>query len=283
MATATVDIRPLSSAIGVEVRDVDLSRPLSDETFGTIRRAWEENCVILFRGQRLEQEEQVRFAERFGTLSELKNATRKKDLHPAVLLVSNVRENGELIGELPDGEMTFHSDQCYVERPAMATMLYAIEIPPSGGNTCFSNGFRAYETLPADLKTRLEGRLAVQAYDYDGSRGSSPRLRGEALKPDVRQYAHPIFRTHPPTGRRALYVNRMQTQYIVGMDRDESNAVLDTLFDHQERAEFVYEHVWTPGDLIVWDNRSCNHARTDFSPSERRLLRRVTVLGEKPY
>jgi taurine dioxygenase len=283
METATLEIRPLSSAIGVEIRAVDLSRPLADETFASIKRAWEEHCVALFRDQHLEQEEQVRFAQRFGPLAELKNATRSRDLHPAILLVSNVRENGQLIGELPDGEMVFHSDQCYVERPAMATMLYAIEVPASGGNTCFANGFRAYETLPSDLKTRLEGRLAVQAYDYDGSRGGSPRLRGERLGPDVRQYAHPIFRTHPPTGRKALYVNRMQTQYIVGLDLEESDAVLERLFDHQERAEFVYEHVWKPGDLIVWDNRSCNHARTDFSPAERRLLRRVTVLGEKPY
>ncbi len=274
---------PLSAAIGVEIRGVDLSSRLDDAAFASIQRAWEENCVALFRGQGLEPEAHVAFAQRFGPLAELKNATRNKDLHPAILLVSNIRENGELIGELPDGEMFFHSDQCYVERPAMATMLYAIEIPSRGGNTCFANAFRAYETLPAELKTRLAGRFAVQAYDYDGSRGSSPRLRGEALTAEVRQYAHPIFRTHPPTGRKALYVNRMQTQHIVGMDPDESAAVLELLFEHLERPEFVYEHAWTPGDLILWDNRSCAHARTDFAPTERRLLRRVTVMGEKPY
>lgn len=281
--TAELDVRPLSAAIGVEIRGVDLASPLDDATFAAIREAWEDNCVALFRGQRLDQDAQIRFAEHFGPLAQIHNATRATDLHPAILLISNIRENGVLIGELPDGEMLFHSDQCYVERPAMATMLYAIEIPAHGGNTCFGNAFRAYETLPDDLKTRLEGRLAVQAYDYDGSKGGSPRLRGEPLKPDVRQYAHPIFRTHPPTGRRALYVNRMQTQHIVGMDPEESNAVLEMLFDHMERPDFVYEHVWTPGDLIVWDNRSCVHARTDFAPTERRLLRRVTVLGEKPY
>jgi taurine dioxygenase len=278
-----LDLRPLSPAIGVEIRGVDLASGLDGATFAAIQHAWEENCVALFRGQRLEQDAQVAFAQRFGPLAEIHNATRSKELHPAILLISNIRENGELIGELPDGEMYFHSDQCYVERPAMATMLYAIEIPSFGGNTCFANAFRAYETLPADLKTRLEGRLAVQAYDYDGSRGGSPRLRGERLTPDVRQFAHPIFRTHPRTGRKALYVNRMQTQHIVGMDLDESDALLEMLFDHLEQPEFVYEHVWTPGDLILWDNRSCAHARTDFAPTERRLLRRVTVLGEKPY
>jgi taurine dioxygenase len=278
-----VDIRPLSAAIGVDVRGVDLAQPLDEDTFARIRRAWEENCVALFRGQTLDPDAQVGFAERFGPLSKLLNATRATDQHPAVLLISNIREDGKLIGELPDGEMVFHSDQIYVERPAMATMLYAIEIPSRGGNTCFANGFRAYETLPDDLKTRLEGRVAVQAYDYDGTKGGSPRLRGEALRPDVKQYAHPVFRTHPATGKKALFVNRMNTQHVVGLDPDESNEILEFLFDHQEKAEFVYEHVWTPGDLVVWDNRSCNHARTDFSAVERRLLRRVTVLGEKPY
>ena len=283
MQGTDLEIRPLSPAIGVDVRGIDLSQPLDDDTFARIERAWEENCVALFRGQTLEQEDQVRFAERFGPLARLLNPTRATDLHPAVLLISNVREDGKLIGELPDGEMVFHSDQCYVERPAMATMLYAIEIPSQGGNTCFSNGFRAYDTLPEELKLRLEGKLVVQAYDYDGSRGGSPRLRGEALGPEVKQYAHPIFRMHPPTGRKALYVSRMNTQHIVGMDPQEGAAILEFLFDHQEKAEFVYEHIWAPGDVVLWDNRSCNHARTDFSPAERRLLRRVTILGEKPY
>lgn len=282
MRGTAIDVVPLTPNIGVEVRGVDVSAPLDDATFAAIRRAWEENCVVLFRGQHLDQEAQVRFAERFGPLSKLHNPTRATDLHPAILLISNVRENGKLIGELPDGEMIFHSDQIYVERPAMATMLYAIEIPSAGGNTMFANMFRAYDTLPDDLKTTLNGKLAVQAYDYDGTRGGSPRMRGEPLRPDVKQYAHPVFRKHEPTGRTALYVNRMNTQHIVGMDPAESDAVLERLFDHLEQPQFIYEHVWTPGDLLLWDNRSSCHARTDFSPSERRLLRRITILGEKP-
>lgn len=283
MNDSAVTVRPLSPAIGVEVGGVDLSGPLGDAAFASIRRAWEEHCVALFRGQQLGQQEQIRFAERFGPLAEGVTAKHAKDQHPSVLLVSNIRENGKLIGELPDGEMYFHSDQCYVERPATGTMLYAIEIPSHGGNTCFANALAAYDALPADVKVRLEGKQAVHAYDYDGLRGSSPRLRAEALGPDVKQYAHPIVRKHPPTGRRALYVNRMMTQYVVGLEPNESTELLDFLFDHQERSEFVYEHVWTPGDLILWDNRSALHARTDFDPAERRLLRRVTIRGEKPY
>jgi taurine dioxygenase len=276
------DVVPLSPAVGVEIRGVDVSQPLDEGTFDAIRRAWEENCVVLFRRQHLEQDAQVRFAERFGPLSKLHNPTRATNLHPAILLVSNIRENGQLIGELPDGEMIFHSDQIYVERPAMATMLYAIEIPSAGGNTLFANMFRAYDTLPDELKEKLKGKLAVQAYDYDGTRGGSPRMRGEPLRPDVKQYAHPVFRKHEPTGRTALYVNRMNTQYIVGLDETENDAILERLFDHLEQPQFVYEHVWTPGDLLLWDNRSSCHARTDFSPAERRLLRRITILGDKP-
>jgi taurine dioxygenase len=158
-------------------------------------------------------------------------------------------------------------------------MLYAIEIPKTGGNTRYANGFRAYETLPAELKARLKGKRALNVYVYAGA----PTTRAATLPPDVKKYAHPVFRTHPPTGRKSLYVNRMMTWSILDMDPEESREILDVLFDHQERPEFVYEHEWTPGDLVLWDNRSALHARTDFDPNERRRLRRITIVGDKPY
>jgi taurine dioxygenase len=195
------------------------------------------------------------------------------------MLISNIRENGELIGALPDGEMQFHSDQSYVERPATGSMLYAIEVPSSGGNTLFANTVAAFDTLPERLKTLLEGRLALHSYDF----GRSSYSRPSTFSSRGRSYAHPIFRTHPPTGRKALYVNRLLTQSIVDMPQSESDAILNELFEHQEQRTFIYEHVWQPGDLLFWDNRTCLHARTDFSAKERRLLRRVTLLGEKPY
>jgi taurine dioxygenase len=277
MATAgAMAIRPLSPAIGVEVVGVDLSAPLDDARFAAIRRAWEENCVVLFRGQALTDQQQLAFASRFGT-----PATVNRD--GGVLYISNIRENGQLIGSLPDGEMHFHSDQCYVERPAMATMLYAMEIPSKGGNTLFANGFRAYDTLPDTLKAKLTGKRALNAFDHNGSYGGSTTLRSTNMRPGVKQYAHPVFRTHPAVGRKSLYVNRLMTQDIIGLPDEESDAILNFLFEHIERPEFVYEHVWTVGDLILWDNRSCCHARTDFSAAERRKLRRVTVQGEVPY
>jgi taurine dioxygenase len=251
----------------------------------TMRHAWEEGCVALFRGQTLDEDQEVRFAERFGPLARLvsKSDDGAHGENSAVLYVSNIRKDGKLTGVLPDGEMFFHSDQCYAERPAMATMLYAMEIPSRGGNTLFANGYRAYDALPVDLKEGLAGKLALNGYDPDDYEGGSSTRRPELLSSKAKTYCHPIFRTHPGTGRKSLFVNRLMTQSIVGLPRAESDEILAYLFDHQERRDFIYEHVWTPGDLIIWDNRSCLHARSDFDASERRRLRRVTVLGDKPY
>ena len=274
-------IERLSRALGVEITGVDLNDALDEETFARIKSAWENNCIALFRGQSLDEEAQMRFARRFGTLGGAVNDfdPAKRGANPTILYVSNIRVDGKLTGVLPDGEMYFHTDQCYLERPAMASMLYAIEIPSRGGNTLYANCFKAYETLPDDMKRRLKGKRALNAYDYD----NAPTLRADALPDGVKQFAHPIVRTHPATGRKSLYVNRLMTWSILDMAPDESRALLGYLFDHQERREFVYEHKWTPGDVILWDNRSCLHARTDFDPTERRRLRRVTVNGDVPY
>jgi taurine dioxygenase len=160
----------------------------------------------------------------------------------------------------------------------MASMLYALEVPSTGGNTLFANGYKAYETLPDEIKRRIDGRNALNAYDYD----TAAMKRGTRIAEGVPSHVHPVVRTHPATRRKALYVNRLMTVRIEGLPARESDELLDLLFDHQERREFIYEHVWRPGDLLMWDNRCALHARTDFSPSERRLMRRVTILGEKP-
>jgi taurine dioxygenase len=195
-----------------------------------------------------------------------------------VMIISNIREDGKQIGALPDGEMHFHTDQCHQERPAKATMLYSIEVPSVGGNTLFANAYAAYDTLPDAIKRKIEGRKALNAYDYD----AAATIRGTKLRDGVPSYWHPIVRTHPATGRKALYVNRLMTIAIEGMADDEAEDVLNTLFDHQEQRKFVYEHVWRVNDLLLWDNRCTLHARTDFSDKERRLMRRVAILGEKP-
>lgn len=274
---------PLSPALGLEIVGVDLRREIDAAAFGAIEQAWRDGLVILFRNQTIDEDDQVRFARRFGELqgrprpASMRAESRVK--HPEIMLVSNIRENGKPIGSLPDGEMQFHSDMCYIEKPAKGTFLYAIEVPSAGGDTLFLNMYKAYETLPADLQVRIEGKRALNVFQY----GSTSR---EGNTPDFSvhpHHVHPIVRTHPDTGRKALFVNRLMTWSIEGMDKAESDAVLAALFDHIEQPQFVYAHKWRVGDLLLWDNRCTLHARTDFSDKERRLLRRVVIQGDVPY
>jgi taurine dioxygenase len=271
-----VTMQPLSEAIGMEIVGLDLREDLPQTMFEAIRDAWRTNCVILLRGQTLDEAAQVRFAQLFGDLGKVLHAHEGRSSLPGVMYISNIRENGKLIGALPDGEMYFHSDQCYIEKPSVGTMLYAMEVPSRGGDTIFANMFAAYDALSNDLKSKIEGRLALNVYDYQ----NAATMRGSTPREGVPSYAHPMVKTHPFTGRKALYVNRLMTHHVVGMDAQESDDLLARLFDHQEQDNFRYRHVWTPGDLIMWDNRSALHARSDFDASERRLMRRTVVVRE---
>lgn len=275
-----IEVVSLSPALGAEIRGVDLREPLDEESVRLIRKAWNEHLVILLRGQELSEEDQVRFGETFGPL----NRSAKKRAHhnaknPAIMLISNIRENGQLIGALPDGEMHFHTDQSHQETPCSGTMLYALEVPSVGGDTLFANCYTAYETLSDEMKQKLAGKRALHAYDYD----NASTRRGTVLKEGVPHAVHPVVRTHPETGRKALYVNRLMTLRIEDMDPQESEDILQFLFDHIEQPQFVWGQTWKPGDVLLWDNRCSVHARTDFSAAERRLMRRVTILGEKPF
>lgn len=275
MTTNSLSIRPLSNALGAEILGLDLRDDFSAERFSQILRTWHDSLVILFRNQTLSEEDQWQFGLRFGPLS----AGHIRELqsgHEGVVYVSNVRKDGKPIGILPDGEMQFHSDQCYREWPSQGSMLYAIEIPRSGGNTLFANCYRAYETLPEAVKSRLTGLKALQAYDYN----LNPTERAREISKDVPTWVHPVVRTHPATGRKALYVNRLMTVRIEGLPERESDELLGMLFDHVEQPQFIYEHVWRAGDVLMWDNRCTLHARTTFDPTQTRVLRRITLKGE---
>jgi taurine dioxygenase len=280
-------VKPLSPALGAEIAGIDLREDLSAETFAEILNTWHKHLVILFRNQSLSEDDQIRFAQRFGELQkrtrppEAINESGHTKYPQLTMLVSNIRENGKLIGSLPDGEMHFHSDQCYLEKPATGTFLYALEVPSEGGDTLFLNMYKAYEELPSELKARVDGRKALNAYLYDST---TRAVNGS--KVDFTAHPHfvqPIVRTHPDTKRKALYVNRLMTFTVDGMDEGEGGALLNKLFDHIEEDRFIYAHHWRVGDLVLWDNRCTLHARTDFSDKERRLLRRYTVLGDRVY
>ena len=267
-------VRPLTPVIGAEVEGVDLRQPLDAVTVAALRQVWHDHAVLLLRGQDLSDEDQIRFGECFGELGRV--FTHREGRHPAILLVSNIRQDGKPIGALPDGEMQFHSDQCYVEHPPAGTMLYGIEVPSQGGDTMFASMYAAYDSLSDAMKKKLDGLRAVNYYDPT----SDYVVRKGPPSANALRWTHPVVRVHPATGRKALYVNRLMTYAIEGLAEAEGDALLNQLFDHAEQRQFVYQHVWRVGDAILWDNRCTLHARTDFSPNERRLLRRITVQNE---
>ncbi len=278
-ATQSIEVVKLSPALGAEIRGVDLREDLSEETFAQILRVWNDNLVILLRQQDLNEEQQWRFGSRFGPLSGGHIRTLETEKFEGVAYVSNLRKDGKLIGILPDGEMQFHSDQCYREFPSQGTMLHAITLPKIGGNTLFANGYKAYETLPEAIKQRLAGLKARNIYDYN----LYPTQRGRDVAPDAATWVHPMVRMHPATRKKALYVNRLMSARIEGMGEKESDELLNMLFDHLEQPQFIYQHVWKTGDVLLWDNRCALHARTNFDPAETRLLRRITLKGEPVF
>ena len=277
-------VTPLSPACGAEISGVDLTRPLSPSTVAAIKDAWGRHLVLVFRGQALTEEQQLRFASYFGDLGIRKKApeplrSRAEGIYQTnekVLLVTNIKVDGQPIGAFGEGEFWFHIDSGYTARPYRYTFLYALELPSRGGNTMFSNMYKAYDAVPAALKAKLRGRKALHIHEY--KRSEKADISGDIS--GIPHCYHPVFITHPDTGRKSLFVDRLMTARIEGLDQAESNVVLQQLYEIGERREFIYEHVWRPGDFLMWDNRCTIHARTDFPKEERRLLRRCTVEGE---
>ncbi len=273
-------VTPTTAALGAEVTGIDLRRELDRQTADAIHAAWLEHIVLVFPGQEIGEPEQRRFAACFGKVGERARPLARRpegaDYDGAFMLVGNIRdEAGEYAGSLPDGELWFHHDMSYVEEPHKATILYAIDIPSVGGNTKYANMYTAYDNVPQALKEKLAGRRALQVYDY----AMTEKVDIDKGLDGIKHRWQPVFVNHPETGRTALYVSRLMTAEIEGFTRSESDAVLDQLFEITEHPSIIYEHVWTPGDIAMWDNRCSIHARTDFPPAERRLLRRCTVEG----
>ena len=281
LTASRFEVRPLSAALGAEIRGVDLAKPLDDAGFTQILKAWHDHSLILLRGQSFSEDQQVAFGRRFGEVAPWSRfAAKEKGRHPFIMLVTNLKENGEFVGSLPEGEIEFHSDGIYIEQPSAGTMLHAVAIPSRGGQTAFANMYKAYETLPEALKTKLDGMKARHAFTYNSQKQGENDQKKAAE--DVASYDHPIFRTHPATGRKALYVNRLMTERIVGLSDDESRDILARLYAHIETPAFIYEHEWQVGDVLLWDNCCLVHARRDFPAQELRLMRRLTIAGEKP-
>jgi len=275
------EIRPICDAIGAEILGVDLREPLTPDVVKAIEQTWYDHIIVLVRDQDLTLDQQQAYAANFGKIAVRHQSTateHEQKASNALMLITNVRENGKPIGTLPDGEMMFHSDTPYYENPLKATLLYAIDIPEHGGNTLFSNSYKAAETLPEDIKHRIGTKKALHIYDY-GNQHKTADNYDKSVHP---HFAHPVFRKHPETGRSALFVSELMTEEILDVSPEVSRELLDFLFEHQSKPEFVYEHKWRPGDIMMWDNRCSVHARTDFPRDERRMLRRITLEDEHP-
>ena len=263
-------------AVGARITGIDLSGPITEGEAQQIRDAFTEHAVLCFPGQKVTGEDQSRFASLFGEVDTASRASEnpdKKQSLRGVMYVSNIRENGQPIGVLPDGEMHFHSDGAHRSIPYRATTLFAIEVPSYGGDTKFAGLVKAFASLPKDIKKSIEGLKAKHVFNYNKTTREEMRQDDE----DVAFAIHPLVKQHPNSGQKSIYLSRLMTREIVGLEPEESENLLLFLFDHCEQSQFVYSHKWTPGDLVIWDNRCVNHARSDFPGDQRRLLRRYTV------
>lgn len=284
--TSRLEIRPFDGPLGAEVLGLDLSRPLASEDFARIHQAHLAHHVLVFRDQRITPAEQVAFSRRFGPLQI--HVLRNFQLagHPEVLVVSNIQEHGQPIG-LGDAGHFWHSDLSYKDKPSLGSLLHAQELPAEGGDTLFANQHAAYEALPQALKARIASLKAEHSYlaKYEELRARSPwrpRLTPAQID-EVRPVVHPVVRTHPETGRKALFVSEHFSTRIAGLPEDESRALLAELFAHGTRPAFVYRHQWQPHDMVFWDNRSVLHLAAGTPAHLRRKLYRTTVEGDAPF
>jgi taurine dioxygenase len=277
-----VTVIPTRKALGAEIHNADL-RTIDHDDFASIYQAWLDHLVLLFRGQKLTDEDFVAFSKKFGDLDWApvqESGRRFVDGHPEIYVVSNVIENGVPIGSLGAGEATWHTDMSYLVNPPKASMLYALEIPSSGGDTYFNNMYRAYESLPDKLKRRIEG----MALKHDGTYNSGGYVRqGMAAADDPVTSPgayHPLVCTHPETKRRVLYLGRRRNAYIAGLSLADSESLLDELWSHATGEELAWRHEWRVGDFVLWDNRCTMHRRDPFDANSRRTMHRTQIKGE---
>ena len=277
-----MNVIPARQAFGAEIQNVDL-RTIDGDDFSGIYRAWLDHSVLLFRGQILTDDDLIAFSKRFGDLDWApiqESGRRFVEGHPEIYVVSNVIKNGEPIGSLGAGEATWHTDMSYLEDPPKASILYALEVPPAGGNTYFCDMYRAYESLPDELKRRVEG-LKLK---HDGTYNSGGYLRQGVIAADDPITSpgtfHPLVCTHPETKRRMLYLGRRRNAYIEGLSLPDSESLLDQLWSYTTREELAWHNEWRVGDLVLWDNRCTMHRRDSFDASLRRIMHRTQVKGE---
>lgn len=293
-ATEPFEVVPCKAALGAEIRGIDL-KTISDATFKAVHAVWLNQVIAIFRDQSLDANDLVRLVNRFGVPVSSSNLHQRNleertanqlfQLPPEVTVVTNVKENGKAVGILGDGEIVWHSDFSFKEKPTAARMLVAMEVPPqqSGGSTFFLNAYAAYDALPADFKKRISGKTIKQGNIVDTAMKLRP---GASLDDDLRHTpgpSHPIISTHPETGANSVFLGRRHAAYVNGCTLDESEALLNELWALCTQPQFCYDHRWAKGDVVVWDNRCTVHRRDPFDPSLRRVLYAAQVEGHRPF
>ena len=273
-------VRPTGAALGADISGLDLSTVIGESTFADIYRAWNDHLVLRFRDQRLDDDALVAFSRRFGVLDMAPMPAEGERMAlrmPEVAVISNIVEDGKAVGSLGNSELVWHQDMSYQELPPKASLLYAIEVPATGGETFFYSLYDAYAALPPSLKSRIAGLTCK----HDATRNSSGQLRkgfdahyASAERPGA---IHPLVVRHPETGRPSLYLGRRPNAWIVGLTDSDSAALLDALWDHVARGPHYWTQGWAQGDLIIWDNRCTLHRRNQLDPASRRLMHRTQV------
>ena len=280
-----LEILPNQSAVGAEIGGIDVTKP-DARAVAAIRAAWLEHGVLLFRDQNLTPEDLAAFSAQFGELEPppaSEGGTREELGNQPVWYISNVKENGQAIGSLGNAEAEWHTDMSYLPEPPTASILFAQEVPPSGGNTSFADMEAALDALEDDLRSAI----AERTVHHDSSTTSvGETRRGHDAVFDVTTApgsSHPAIRTHPETGRESLYLGRRRHAWIEGLAIGESEALLDRLWEHCAKPAFAWEHVWRAGDLVMWDNRRMIHRRDAFDPTTRRIMLRTQLFGDQPF
>lgn len=285
----TFTLHPRHPLIGTEVRGIDLSEPLDDATLADLHDAWMRHPMLVFPHQAISDEQQIAFAERFGTLEIHPSVAHRSSRLPAIYRVSNVDETGNILppasNEWQYMELTWlwHTDSSFREIPSKGSILHGIEVPPEGGNTLFANMTAAYDALGESMKTRLRGLHVRHSHDHvirQSSALSSRSDRGDYV--DLPPVVQPLVRVHPVTGQRSLFLSPHTMEGIVDMPAEASTALLDELVEHATDERFVYTHRWSRDDVIMWDNRCTMHAVLPYdNVNQRRIMHRTTIVGDE--
>jgi len=280
MRNRQIEVRPIAGALGAEIHNIDVSQELDAATIGDIRQALLEHCVIFFRNQHLDAERHKAFTRRFGALFIHPNY-RGMQSDPELVVITREPGDKHIVGE------DWHADTTMVAEPPMGAILYAVEVPPYGGDTLFANQYQAYESLSEGMQQLLSRLKGVHSdRTVAGPRANRNAQRSTKVREDAEWRetvsTHPVVVTHPETGRKLLYVNRSYTQGFEGMTEEESRPLLEYLLEHGHRPEFTCRFRWEPGSIAFWDNRCCKHLAIHDAGPFRRVMRRTQICGSRP-